>query len=168
MLTSARLRELLHYDPSSGEFRWRQPVGRYGRIPIGSLAGGVSPEGYRYIWIDGTLYRASRLAVLYMTGKWPKDQVDHRNRKPADDRWENLREATQSQNKANSSLYSNNTTGMKGVYFDPSPGRAAKPWRAKAKVNGKRQWLGRFATKKEAYAAYCAAVKNEYGDFAST
>ena len=36
-----------------------------------------------------------------MTGEWPEDQIDHINRKRDDDRWINLRAATQSQNSYN-------------------------------------------------------------------
>lgn len=163
-ITQDTLQRLLSYEPETGVFTWRVPVGRWGRIPAGTVAGSVSnAEGYRYITIDNRLYRASRLAVLYMTGELPPDQVDHKNRNTGDDRWDNLRVATQAQNKANSGVYRNNTTGFKGVYFDKERGH----WRAKAKVGGKRKWLGRFATKEDAYAAYCAAVEKSYGEFAA-
>jgi DNA-directed RNA polymerase specialized sigma24 family protein len=84
-LTAARLRELLDYDPITGVFTWRS-----------------RPSRYRFIEIDGWTYKASRLAWLWMTGSWPKGQIDHANLKKDDDRWTNLREApSQSAQSAN-------------------------------------------------------------------
>jgi hypothetical protein len=39
------------------------------------------------IWVDGKIYRATRLAWLYMTGKWPKLEIGYINRKTSDTRW---------------------------------------------------------------------------------
>jgi hypothetical protein len=67
-----------------------------------ATVGGIHKStGYCRIGIDGCLYRSSRLAVLYMTGEWPKAEIDHVNCNKADDRWENLREATHAQNQRN-------------------------------------------------------------------
>lgn len=162
-ISQEKLRSLLIYEPETGVFRWRHDAGRHGRFPAGSIAGWVSGNGYRYLRIDRKTYRASRLVWLYMNGVMPPHQVDHINRVTTDDRIANLRLAKPSQNKANSSLYRNNTSGFKGVYFDSERG----DWRAKARVNGKRRWIGRFKTREQAFAAYCSAVDREYGAFAN-
>src|SRR5665213_3032102 len=112
-LTVEEVTGILDYDHKTGIFRWINRSGQGGRNPAGSRAGGLNKEGYRYIWINGTFYRACRLAVLIMEGRWPKHQVDHINRDTGDDRWGNLREAKQSQNKANGKKYRNNSTGLK-------------------------------------------------------
>jgi hypothetical protein len=163
-ITQERLRALLSYDSESGLFTWRNAAGQGGRIPPGSVAGSIGSQGYRVITIGSQRLSAARLAWLYVYGVWPPNQIDHINRERSDDRISNLRLATSGQNKANNGMYRNNTSGFKGVYFDKERGH----WRAKTKVNGKRMWLGRFATREEAYAAYCNAVKNEYGEFACT
>jgi hypothetical protein len=87
VLTQARLRELLQYDPVTGVFRWR--AGRY----IGRVAG-CSADGnhnrYARIRVDGRMYYAHRLSWLYVHGTWPA-VIDHadqtaraeRNRQPA-------------------------------------------------------------------------------------
>jgi hypothetical protein len=49
-----------------------------------------------------------------MTGEWPKTQIDHINLDKADNRWCNLREATQSQNFANTRILASNGSGFKG------------------------------------------------------
>jgi len=116
-LTAERLREVLRYEPETGVFVWRVRAAR--RIHVGAVAGNISPSsGYRFIGVDCRLYGAHRLAWLYMTGEWPKHQVDHVNMDCADNRWANLRDATCSQNTANSCVRINNKSGFKGVSWD--------------------------------------------------
>lgn len=88
-LTPERLREVLHYDPEAGVFTWRRSNGR--RARAGAPAGHRRVDGLS-IGVDGTLYRATRLAWLYMTEKWPEHPVHFRNECPTDLRWENLYE----------------------------------------------------------------------------
>ena len=71
MLTQERLKEVLHYYPETGIWTWL--ISETHRIHVGDRAGGIKEKGYRTIGIDGKRYRSARLAVLYMTGKWPKD-----------------------------------------------------------------------------------------------
>lgn len=163
-LTHERLIEVLDYEPKTGVFAWRHNVGRFGRIPAGSQAGALNHEGYRYITIDGAIYRASRLAFFFMKGEWPKHQVDHKNRDTGDDSWENLREATPSQNKRNSGIYKNNTTGYKCVTFDKDRGK----YTVRLKIDGVYKRLGRFDTAEEAYAAYLSRINDLHGEFANT
>ena len=64
------------------------------------------------------LYYEQRLALLYMTGEWPSEEMDHRSLDKADNRWRNIRRASHSQNKFNRPKLSTNTSGYKGVYSD--------------------------------------------------
>jgi len=77
MITQARLKELLNYDPETGIFT-RLTYGK-GNFYIGSVAGGRTKNRYIAINLDKKIYLAHRLAHLYMTGEWPKDQIDHIN-----------------------------------------------------------------------------------------
>ena len=97
MLTAKRLRKVLSYAPTTGIFRWK--VSASGRAPVGAIAGAKNGRGYHQIRIGGRPYSASRLACLYMTGKWPNSEISYLNGKPADTRWANLREATSSRNR---------------------------------------------------------------------
>ena len=164
ILTQERVMQVLDYNKETGEFRWRVPAGRYGRIPVGSIAGSINKEGYRYIHVDGGFYRASRLAWLYVTGEWPEHQVDHQNVNPGDDRWENLREASQSNNKRNNKQYKNNSTGYKCVTWDSD----RLCYTVRVTANGKRLRLGRYPTAEEAYAAYVDKLPEIHGEFANS
>lgn len=162
VLTAERLRELLHYDTETGVWTWISACGRWGRIPAGAKAGFADTQGYWIINVDGRHYRAARLAVLYMTGEWPRGEVDHCDTDPSNDRWDNLRKATSQENKANRGLNKNNTSGFKGVSWD----RHKKKWVAQTKHNYRRIFLGRFDTKEEAHAAYCSAAERYFGEYA--
>src|SRR4029077_3294564 len=98
MLTVKRLRKVLSYAPTTGIFRWKVSAGS--RAPVGAIAGARNGRGYHQIRIGGRPYSASRLAWLYMTGKWPNSEISYINGKPSDTRWANLREVTSSQNRS--------------------------------------------------------------------
>lgn len=161
-LTAERLRERLHYDPATGFFTWRSRGKIGSHIIVGARAGCVAEGGYRQINIDGRAYHENRLAWFYMTDGWPKNQVDHINLDTGDNRWANLRAATQSQNRANTRVQINNTSGRKGVFWH----KKAHKWRAMIRVDKKLRSLGLFFTPEDAYVAYLAAAKGHFGDFA--
>jgi len=151
-LTAERLRELLHYDPETGEFTWR--ANRGGGVKAGDIAGTISTsKGYRNIWIGGN-YKAHRLAWLYVHGVWPEAQIDHINQNKADNRMENLRLVTHAENMQNRPCQRNNVSGFKGV----APCRRTGRWQALICSNNKQIHLGLFATPEMAHAAYCAAA----------
>ena len=76
-ITQAELRRRLDYDPETGVFTWRITVNS--RAIAGETAGTKNGLGYHQLTLDRKIYLAHRLAWLYMTGEWPKDQIDHRN-----------------------------------------------------------------------------------------
>lgn len=158
MLTEHRLRELLSYDAASGALRWRRSRGR---ANAGDAAGVVNAHGYVVVRVDGMLYPAHRLAWLWTTGQTPPRYIDHANGDRADNRWTNLREATQTQNNANQKRRSDNKTGFKGA-MRTSRGR----FRAEIRVHGRSRYLGTFDTPEAAHAAYVAAAIATFGDFA--
>lgn len=162
VLSTERLRELVSYDPETGVFRRR--TGR----PIGKPAGYIASKGYRYIGVDRRIYRAARLAWLYMTGEWPPEQIDHINNVRDDDRFANLRKATPSQNSANGLRYSTNTSGFKGVSQSRRDALRPRPWRAEIRFKGKGYHLGFFATPEAAHAAYCDAARRFFGEFGNS
>jgi hypothetical protein len=157
-LSQARLKELLNYDPGSGEFTWK--AARRG-IQIGWIAGHVWPDGYRKITIDGQPYQAHHLAWLYVHGKLPR-RIDHKDGQRDHNSIDNLRLATQSQNRANSRRSITNTSGFKGVSWDPK----TQNWRPGIMKDGKTVRFGRFSTAEEAHRAYVAKAVELFGEFA--
>lgn len=162
MLTQERLKELLSYDPETGLFTWL--VNR-GSVKAGKVVTCKMNCGYIEVRIDKKNYLCHRLAWLYMTGEWPREVIDHENRRRDDNRWSNLREATHSQNGANSKHYSSNTLGIRGVSI--KKGAVSKPFHAYIRINGRGQHIGCFASKSEASAAYENAAKQHFGEFAA-
>jgi len=156
-LTHERLLERLHYNPITGIFMWREPLNN--RIKAGNkLAGTIKPSGHWRITIDGKFYYAHRLAWFYMTGRWPDGEIDHINSNPTDNSFVNLREATRSQNSANTRRRSDNTSGLKGASWSKS--------RRKWISHIKNQHIGSFTNKEDAHAAYSAAAEEMFGEFA--
>ena len=154
MLTIERLRGLLSYDPETGIFRWR--ISRGGNAPAGRVAGTIRKKcGHRQIRVDDRTYFAHRLAWFYMTGVWPKEQIDHHNVNPDDNRWSNLREANGSQNSGNTKV---KRAGLKGVVFH----KHNKKYQAQICS----KYLGLFDTEQEAHEAYLRAASKRYGEFA--
>lgn len=159
-LTQDSLKDVIHYDPDTGAFTWAR--GRPG-CRRGDPCGRVNTGGYLEIGVFGRLHHAQRLAVLYMTGVMPPQSVDHINFDRLDNRWSNLRCASQSQNMANVRLRATNTSGVHGVTWD----KDRQKWRAQLRVGGKQVNLGRYDSKDEASEVVKAAAREQWGDFAS-
>jgi hypothetical protein len=166
-LDQDELRRVMSYDPVSGHFRHRSRADRdqtwHTRF-AGQIAGAVQGNGYHYIVMGPKHYLAHRLAWLYMTGELPDGQIDHINGDRTDNRWANLRAATQMQNSMNVGLRSTNKSGVKGVCWDAGK----KSWKAAIMVAGKTINLGRFKTLVEATEARRAAEVLYHGDFTHT
>ena len=160
-LTAERLREVLSYSPGTGEFRWRVRASK--KTHVGAVAGCRRPDGYTSIRIDKGLYLAHRLVWLYMTGKWPAEQLDHRNHARSDNRFRNLRECSQLENAANMSLHKDSVVLYKGVSFDPRRGT----YSARICKDSIRVHIGTFSTAIEAAAAYDAVSEKYHGKFSS-
>ncbi len=161
MLTQERLKELLSYDPVTGDFTWL--VDRKG-VRAGDRAGGVCPLGYVSLQVDRKRYLAHRLAWLYVNGAWPAGMIDHKDRNRSNNVFSNLREATYAENNINSPARPNNALGIKGVHRLKYPNR---PFLAQIKINGDVKRIGRFDTAEEAGAAYQAAARMHFGEFAA-
>ncbi len=150
MLTQARLKERLTYDPLTGIFRTRE---RVKQVPAGEIAGCYSSKGYRRIKIDDREYPAHRLAWLYVHGEFPPGDIDHINRVRDDNRIANLRPATRQENGQNRKCSANNTSGYLGVTWN----RACSKWQASIRHAGKAIYLGLHPTPEQAAAAYASA-----------
>lgn len=154
MITQARLKELLHYDPETGVFTWR--VSR-GLAVKGGTAGCLCKESGRIlIGVDGKLHLAHRLVWVYVFGCIPDSGIDHINGCPSDNRLNNLREANQSQNMQNiKNPPKHNTSGALGVCWH----KGARKWMSVIQLNGSQKYLGLFDSRELAHQAYLAAKR---------
>lgn len=151
------LLEVCSYDPLTGVFTRKQS---FHRSRIGTSMGGVSKQGYVRIKIDNVHYAAGPLAWFYVTGIWPVE-IDHKDRNKSNNRFSNLREATNSQNITNRISVSN-TSGYRGVVWVEQH----KKWKATLKAGRKVYNLGYFDDPIEAAHRYDRAAKEHQGEFA--
>lgn len=91
-------------------------------------------------------------------------RVDHIDGDGLNNRRENLRPATSSQNNRNAKRRSDNTSGFKGVTWR----RRERKWAAQIRVDGKNMYLGHFDSPEAAHAAYCKASAELHGEFGRT
>lgn len=157
------LKSILHYEPDSGIFTWLVNLGK--KRTQGKRAGCLRKKprdktAYREIRINRCSFAEHRLAFLYMTGSFSKELVDHVNRDGTDNRWENLRAASDSQNQANSIKPTRNTSGFKGVT------KSRKRWQASIGFQGRFLRIGSFDTPEQAGQAYADKAKELFGEFA--
>ncbi len=143
-LTVERLRELLDYNPETGDMTWKIRSSRKSRVKVGEVAGNVSYKGYRQIKIDQVVYPAGPLIWFHQTGSWPVHEIDHKNRIRHDNRWENLRDVTRKVNALNKEPRELPT----GVH------RQRGRYIAQISTGGHQSYLGIYDTVEEASAVY--------------
>lgn len=153
-LTREIVRELLHYDPSTGVFTWKargrewfrgeRECKSWNNRYAGARAGTVRkyPTGYQKCEVKllGKDHRAHRLAWLYMTDEPMPEQLDHRDRDATNNAWSNIRASSSMENNRNLSMRKDNSSGVTGVTWN----KAAGKWRVTCMLDGKRRHLGYF------------------------
>ena len=168
-LTQEYLKEILDYDLESGILVWkrREEKRNYDKTLnsklAGKRAGCIEKDGYRQIRLDKQYYREHRIIWFWMTGSWPKDQIDHKNGIRDDNRWNNLREATPYENQQNRISRKQSISKYIGVYYQ----KGTNKFQAKICINNKRIFLGYYDTAEEALKAYSEA-KSQYHQFQPT
>ncbi|MGO8242969.1 HNH endonuclease [Rhizobium johnstonii] len=160
-ITAEMWKDIVDYDPGTGRLYWRPRDGsaRYDKAFntrfAGKDAGGRKALGYVLLKLQGRFYLAHRVAWAVQTGAYPKKHIDHINGVRDDNRWENLRDVTPSENLRNIRLPKTNTSGRIGVRFVARD----KIWAAAIYAERKQIYLGSFKTKEDAIAARVAAEK---------
>lgn len=141
MLTQSKLKELLHYNPDTGIFT---------RIKSGVIAGSTGKNNYVCIGVKYKIYKAHRLAFLYITGHWPIYDVDHIDGNQSNNKWLNLRDTETIINCQNRRKPQKNSTscGILGV------SKRGNRYIARITINKKTFHLGCFSSSEEAYQAY--------------
>jgi hypothetical protein len=156
-----RLYEIFECNFETGEIRWKISP-RIG-VPVGTIAGTLSKDGYRRIGIEGSYYLAHRIVFAMFYRRWPVGQLDHND---ADNRDKNkvlnLREASNKQNACNKRISPKNTSGVAGVRWEEKHNR----WLARIQNEGVTKNLGRYINKTDAILAVDLARLQLHGLFA--
>ena len=142
-----------HFSYQNGHLYYRKNICRVAKK--GQRFGGLRKDGYIVGKIKGKSRSEHRLIWLYHYGVWPKDRIDHRDQVKTNNRIENLREATASQNQFNKN-YGRGTSKYKGVCWN----KRLSKWVAQASVNMKTIYLGVFTDEVEASRAYTNYIKD--------
>jgi hypothetical protein len=150
-----QLRLLLSYDPNTGDLTWKKrDLPKWDTRWAGKRAGSIKPNGYCVVTLMNRKgLRAHRVAWAITHGHWPKNEIDHIDGNPSNNRLSNLREANGSENYQNRVRYLNNKSGYMGVYRH----NRVNKWVAQIRFNRKKHYLGMYDCPLEAHAAYLAA-----------
>lgn len=150
--------KVLHYNPDTGDLNWTKDVGT--RAKEGDLITSTDADGYVCFMFNYVTYKANQVAHFIMTGRVARI-VDHKDRDTSNNRWGNLREATDTQNQYNK-VKRKGVSKYKGVKFEKD-GRA-KPWRALIMEDDKIRYIS-FKTEIEAAVAHEKSAKDYHGEF---
>jgi hypothetical protein len=167
-------RERFQYDDFTGNLVWRDPGQSafaslkgyriFKRKFAGKVAGHINSDGYVRVYLQGRSVLAHRIIWAIVYGRDPANDIDHRDMCRSNNRLDNLREATRSQNCMNKYLRSDNASGVKGVHWH----KASQKWAAAICINGHNMHLGLFRTKELAENVRCLAAKRLHGEFSRT
>lgn len=160
-LTQELVKELFDYKDGFLYYKIKPRNG----INIGDIAGCLHKQksGDRYsIGLKGNDYLNSRLVFLWHKGYLP-DIIDHKDRNQMNDKIENLREATYTQNSTNTSKRKNASSQYLGVSYIKNN----KKYRAAIRINKIGFSLGYYKTEIEAAMAYNESAKVHHGEFAN-
>lgn len=165
MLTQARLKEVVIYEPSTGVFT---RIGGKDSRWFGRKAGTVhSPRdgGTKYIniRIDGAIYKAHRLVWLYVHGHFPAQMIDHIDGNGLNNRLCNLRECDRIRNMWNRGRSTNNKSGEKNVSFHKGSGT----WHVRFRIQGANRFFGSYTSFEEAASVARCLRSGIHGAFAN-
>ena len=159
-LTRGRLKEVVKYTKSTGEFRWADNFNS--RARRGVECGKPKDNNYGVIKIEGVSYKTHRLAWLYIEGYFPEVDIDHKDRDKCNVKWKNLRLASRSCNLKNSNLRRNNKSGISGV------SKSHNKWKVSIGHENKSIYLGSYLNFNDAATVrYMAELKYGYPDCTS-
>lgn len=146
------LMHALKYNRRTGVFTWRNPTSR--KVKRGDVAGTLHSKGYWIITVRGKAFLAHRLAWAFCHGRWPSQDVDHKNGIRLDNRLANLRDVSRQVNLLNQLGPSkNNKLGVLGV------SQCRSKFKAQITFNGHNTYIGVYDTLEEASKAYKEAKK---------
>ena len=153
--TPEELRQLLRYEPETGNLFWlerpealfqngKQTAKHNCRAWNAKLAGKeamtTTNKGYHQGTIFKRMIKAHRAIWAIHYGHWPRGEIDHIDGDTKNNKIDNLREVSRTENMRNVSRRRDNSSGATGVYWDVR----GQYWYAQIKVAGKAIHLGQF------------------------
>lgn len=153
IITQPELKEIFFYEEDTGNFIRRISRGKERKGVVAGKIDHTQRKPYVRIHINYVHYYAHRLAWLYVTGFWPKYEIDHIDGNVTNNKWNNLRDVTHQENNKNQKLSSRNKSGHYGVR------KCKNKWVAFIDENGKTIILGRFHSKID--AIICRKIKEQ-------
>src|SRR5579864_2813990 len=153
-VSPTELREMFDYNEHTGEVFRRGPNGLMKRV------GWQNNDGALRVDIRKRKILLHVVIWALMTGEWPSHRIDHHDRNRTNNTWGNLRQATQSQNMANSPKRSTNTSGLKRVSWS----KRERKWQTHIQVRGVQKFLGLFDCPAAAHFTYQIAADREFGE----
>lgn len=172
-----------YFDYRNGFLYWKKKTSNFSRNEIGDIASHLNKNKNKKDLYNSTnfrnkKYRSARLIFCWHYGYFPQT-IDHKNINSLDDRIENLRDATHSQNQKNRRSLNGSTSKYLGVNsFNSIQSWTRKDgtfvmkfypskWQAIIRVNGKNKLLGIFESEEDAALAYNKAAKIYHQEFAN-
>jgi hypothetical protein len=154
-LTQDLLKEL--FDYKDGELYWKLKPAI--RVSIGDIAGSLSSNGYKQVYVNSKPYLNHRIIFAMHNGFFPK-QIDHIDGNPLNNKIENLREVTNTQNAYNKKCI--NKYGIKGISLHKKTGK----YHVRLTTNGKQMSFGLYEKIEDAKNAAIKARQELHGEFA--
>lgn len=133
-------------------------------IKIGSRVGARRPDGYYYCCVNKKREYVHRLIWTILNGPIPNGYgIDHKDRNPSNNYIDNLRLATQQENRMNCGKAKKNKSGFRGVYF-----LTPNCWAVQIGLNKKKTTIGYAKTPELAHEIHKQAALKLYGEFANS
>ena len=163
------LRKLLRYEPETGKLFWRKRTPDMfktekacrcwnTRHAGNETFSSVDKDGYLLGMIFYRRLKSHRVIYAMAHGRWPKGQIDHIDGVKTNNKIENLRDVSPSQNARNMPLRTDNKTGISGITFH----KRSKKWQCQLRDGGTDKYIGSFDTLGGAIAAMSSA-RAEHG-----
>ena len=159
--TQYRLKFWLEYSQQTGIFRWKESPAR--NVKAGSVAGSKTANGGWQIGLDGCVYSAGVLAWIYVHGSEPKGWISYIDKDSGNNRINNLEDVHLNEVRHKHKKPSNNTSGVKGVFYD----RAKNRYRTQVRLNGKKYGTGLHKSKEDAERAVIELRRKLHGERAT-
>lgn len=168
------LRQLLRYEPDTGNLIWLHRPREFFTVDKifkcwnakypGTVAGCVDGKGYLKVALHNRGYRGHRVCWALHYGEWPSPEleIDHIDTDPLNNRIDNLRLVTRSQNECNKKKRGNTKSQLKGVSWNSQKSK----WMATIAIDGKVRSIGFFDNDADAHECYKEAAAKIYGEYA--